>query len=62
VTRGGPADSTLFYALYMYRQNFEFANAGYAAAMAWVMLAIISFITFILFITKRFWVYEGGYS
>ncbi|MCL2703344.1 MAG: sugar ABC transporter permease [Defluviitaleaceae bacterium] len=63
ITRtGAPADTTLVYTLYMYRMNFEFSSAGYAAAMAWVMLAIIAFFTFILFITKRFWVYEGGYS
>jgi len=62
ITRGEPMDSTLFYALYMYRQVFEFGNAGYGSAMAWVMLVIIGTITGILFLTKRFWVYDGGYA
>jgi len=62
ITGGEPMDSTLFYALYMYRQVFEFGNAGYGSAMAWVMLAIIGTLTGILFLTKRFWVYDGGYA
>ena len=48
----------LFYAVYMYQQSFNFNQAGYASAMAWVMLLLIAVITFILFKTKRFWVYE----
>ena len=62
ITRGEPMDSTLFYALYMYRTVFDFGRAGYGSAMAWVMLLIIGSITGILFLTKRFWVYDGGYA
>jgi len=62
ITRGEPMDSTLFYALYMYRQVFDFNNAGYGSAMAWVMLLIIGAVTAFLFLTKRFWVYDGGYT
>ena len=53
-------NSTLFYVVYMYQQSFNFYNTGYGAAMAWVMLILISLITLILFKTKKFWVYEGG--
>ena len=53
-------DSTLFYTVYMYQQSFEFHNTGYGAALAWIMLVIISIVTGVLFLTKRFWVYEGG--
>lgn len=60
ITQGKPMDSTLFYTVYMYEQSFQFNNAGYGAAMAWVMLLIIALITAILFGTKKFWVYEGG--
>ena len=60
ITNGQPMNSTLFYSVYMYKQTFEFYNAGYGAAMAWVILLIISAFTGILFATKRFWVYEGG--
>lgn len=59
ITQGKPMNTTLFYALYMYQQSFTFNNAGYASAMAWVMVIIISLVTAILFATKKFWVYEG---
>lgn len=60
ITQGKPMDSTLFYTVYMYEQSFQFNNAGYGAAMAWVMLLIIALITAVLFGTKKFRVYEGG--
>jgi multiple sugar transport system permease protein len=60
ITQGKPLNSTLFYTVYMYQQSFEFYNTGYGAALAWVMLGIIGFITMILFATKRFWVYTEG--
>ena len=58
--RGPPMQSTFFYSLFMYSQTFEFNNAGYASALAWVMLLLIATITSILFLTRRFWVYDGG--
>lgn len=61
ITQGKPMNSTLFYTVYMYQQSFEFGSAGYGAAMAWVMLLIIGIITWILFATKKFWVYDGGF-
>lgn len=60
ITQGKPMDSTLFYTVYMYQQSFEFYNTGYGAALAWVMLALISAMTGVLFATKKLWVYEGG--
>ena len=42
----------------MYEQSFEFHNAGYGTAMAWVMLVLIGLMTGVLFLTKKFWVYE----
>jgi len=62
VTQGGPLDSTMFFALFMYNHTFAFGNAGYSSAMAWVMLLMLAVFTGILFLTKRFWVYEGGFS
>ena len=58
ITDGRPLNTTLFYAVYMYRQAFQYSNAGYAAALAWVMLAFIGLLTFILFRTKKYWVYQ----
>lgn len=45
----------------MYQQSFEFYNTGYGAMLAWIMLIIVGLITLILFATKKFWVYEGGF-
>lgn len=60
ITQGKPMNSTLFYTVYMYQQSFEFYNTGYGAALAWVMLLIIGAITAVLFLTKKFWVYDEG--
>lgn len=60
ITQGKPMDTTLFYALYMYQQSFQYNNAGYASAMAWMMLLFIGAITLFLFKTKKFWVYDQG--
>ncbi len=57
ITQGGPNDSTNFYALYVYNHAFKWSNMGYASAMSWVMLALISIITFLLFKTSKFWVF-----
>jgi multiple sugar transport system permease protein len=40
MTKGGPADSTYMYALYLYRNAFQYSNMGYASALSWVMLII----------------------
>jgi len=41
MTRGGPSNSTLSVVLYMYDQGFRWWNLGYAAALAFVLFAII---------------------
>ncbi|MBV9230161.1 MAG: sugar ABC transporter permease [Chloroflexi bacterium] len=61
VTNGGPADSTLFYTLYLYQQGFGNYQMGYASAMAWVLMAIIMVFTAMTFFTSRYWVfYQDG--
>lgn len=63
ITQGGPMDSTLFYALYLYEMAFEYLRMGYASAMAWILLVVIAIITLILFKTSSRWVFyesEGG--
>ena len=35
---GGPADSTMFYTLYLYLKGFGSFEMGYASAMAWFLL------------------------
>lgn len=57
ITQGGPNDATNFYALYVYNHAFKWSNMGYASAMSWIMLILISAITFFLFRTSKFWVF-----
>lgn len=38
---GGPANSSLFYVLYLYLNAFRHLELGYASAMAWVLFLII---------------------
>ncbi|MGY0489519.1 carbohydrate ABC transporter permease [Streptomyces sp. WG-D5] len=54
---GGPADSTLFYTLYLYERGFTASHMGYASAMAWLLLIAVGVITLILFRTSRSWVF-----
>lgn len=58
--RGGPADSTLFYAVYLYQQAFQYQQMGYASAIAWVMLAILGVVAGALFFTSRKWVHYAN--
>ncbi len=55
--QGGPADSTLFYTLYLYKEGFGFFHMGYASAMAWLLLVVIAGITAAHFLFARFWVF-----
>ena len=54
---GGPADSTLFYSLYIYIHGFRYFRMGYAAAMAWILLVIVLAFTAVNFFMSRYWVY-----
>jgi multiple sugar transport system permease protein len=46
---GGPANSTMVYALYIYEQAFRFLNMGYGAALAFIGFAAIVFLTYLQF-------------
>ncbi|MDR1824484.1 MAG: sugar ABC transporter permease [Bifidobacteriaceae bacterium] len=54
---GGPADSTLFYTLYIYQTGFSYFHMGYASALAWTLLVMIAGATGLLFWTSRYWVH-----
>jgi len=54
---GGPIDSTLFYTLYLYQEAFGYFRMGYAAALAWVLVAIVALFTAFSFLTSRYWVH-----
>lgn len=57
---GGPTDSTLVYALYLYQQAFGSGrNMGYASALAWLLVLIVGSLTAINFALSRKWVHYG---
>jgi multiple sugar transport system permease protein len=56
-TGGGPADSTLFYAYYLFNQAFQFFDMGYASAMAWILFLIVLALTLLQFWLSRKWVH-----
>jgi len=60
ITQGGPANATLFYVLYLYRNAFEYFKMGYAAALGMVLFVIIMTLTAISFrMSNRLVYYEG---
>ena len=56
---GGPADSTMFYTLYLYQEGFKSFHMGYASAMGWILLLIIAVFTGVNFLVSNRWVYYG---
>jgi multiple sugar transport system permease protein len=54
---GGPADSTLFYTLYLFQAGFQDFEMGYASALAWVLFVVIGFFTAVNFVASRYWVH-----
>jgi multiple sugar transport system permease protein len=60
LTRGGPADATLFYNLYLYNQAFRYMNMGYASALAWILFLIVLILTALVFRSSSMWVYYEG--
>jgi multiple sugar transport system permease protein len=54
---GGPADSTLFYTLYLYQRGFGNFDMGYASALAWLLLLIVGAFTAINFWASKYWVF-----
>lgn len=56
---GGPADSTLFYSLYLYQEGFVNFDMGYAASMAWVLVLLAGSVVAVNFFFSRYWVHYG---
>lgn len=57
---GGPENSMLFYAIYLYQTAFSFLNMGYASSMAWVLFAVVMLLSALIFRTSAKWVFYGG--
>jgi multiple sugar transport system permease protein len=58
---GRPADSTLFYAYYLFKQAFQYFRMGYAAALAWILfLAVLALTLLQLWLGKKWVTYDQG--
>jgi multiple sugar transport system permease protein len=57
MTNGGPVNSTLFYALYLFRNAFNYLKMGYASSMAWILFLIVLILTLIQFKLAQKWVF-----
>lgn len=60
ITNGGPANATLFYLLYLYRNGFQWFQMGYASALAWFLFVIIMVFSLLQFRLAGRWVYYEG--
>ncbi len=49
MTSGGPADSTLFFAQYLFQNAFQYFKMGYACALAWSLAVVLIFLTYLIF-------------
>lgn len=57
MTSGGPVDSTLFYAYYLFKQAFQFFRMGYASALAWILFLVVLALTLLQMRLSRKWVH-----
>jgi multiple sugar transport system permease protein len=58
---GGPSNSLMFYAMYLYQNAFQFFKMGFASAQAWILFVIVLIATVLLFRTSG-WVYYRSES
>jgi multiple sugar transport system permease protein len=56
---GAPANSTLFFAMYLFQNAFHYFKMGYACAMAWLLFVLILGATLIIFKSSAKHVYYG---
>lgn len=54
---GNPANSTLFYVIYLYLNAFRYSQMGYAAALAWVLFVITFVLAIGVFRWSQRWVH-----
>ncbi len=60
MTQGGPNRAAEFYAIYLYRNAFQWFRMGKASALAWVLFLLILGITYLLFRFSGRYVYYAG--
>ncbi|WP_019007472.1 carbohydrate ABC transporter permease [Cohnella laeviribosi] len=57
---GSPANSLMFYVMYLYQNAFTYLKMGYASAMAWILFLIVLVLTVLIFVTQNRWVHYQG--
>jgi multiple sugar transport system permease protein len=57
---GAPANSTLYYSVYLFQNAFSYFRMGYACAMAWTLFLLTLAATLLVFKTSARWVYYEG--
>ena len=62
MTAGGPNNATNVYAYNVFKQAITYNHMGYACAMSWFMLVVMSLITLVIFKTSKFWVFSEADS
>ncbi len=60
MTRGGPGDSTLTFAMHVYNNAFVFSRMGYACALAWVQFMVTLALVALVLRLSRGLVYARG--
>jgi multiple sugar transport system permease protein len=56
MTGGGPLNSTMFTALYIYKNAFEYSRVGFAAAISGILFLINAALAILTFWSSRYWV------
>lgn len=54
---GSPLNCALLYVINIYKFGFSYFEMGYASALSWVLLIIVSTFSFIAFKLQKYWVY-----
>ena len=57
MTEGGPAYATLTMSYYIYLNAFQYFHMGQAAALAYVLFAVVCIVTALQFTLQRRWVF-----
>jgi multiple sugar transport system permease protein len=56
MTDGGPLNSTMFTALYIYKNAFEYSRVGFAATISGILFAINAALAVVTFWSSKYWV------
>ncbi len=60
MTKGGPVNSTLFYAYHLFNSAFRYLQMGYASALGWILFLVVFGLTMLQLKFSKRWVhYEG---